>query len=268
MIRIGILIHKNQYKFLQCSYLINELMKHWGHKGYKICILKGTKHRPPLDLLINHVDLTTLPPEYCHLIKHYPNVVNGKILDISKRKVSKQLLNKNSDYQGSVIVKLNQNSSGIPEIAHSIPNGAILLRKEIHEVKKATNHIVFPSIKSVPEKYLFNEKYVIEKYLPEMEGKMFYLRVCIFFGDNYVCAKVGSRSGVIKGQNVVSRELVEAPKSLIATLKEMGFDYGKVDFGIHNGEIVIYDTNRTPGHSSNNVQNALLLADGIDGFFE
>lgn len=268
MIRIGVLIHENQYKFLLCSYLINELMKHWDRKGYRIYILKGVKHRPQLDLLINHVDITTLSSQYCDLIQHYPKVVNGNTLDISKRNISTQLLHYDSNYQGPVIVKPNRNARGLTDIAFRIPNGMMILKDEIDVAKKNAIYKVFKSLKMVPGEYFSNGELVVEKYLPEYDDDMFYLRVCILLGDKHVCARVGSKNGIIKGINVIFREIIETPKGLLDEMKRRGFDYGKVDFGIHNGEIVIYDTNRTPGHSSNNVQNALLLADGIDQFLQ
>ncbi|WP_424963401.1 hypothetical protein [Ekhidna sp.] len=266
MIRIGILIHENQNGFLRFSYLINELIKHWNSKGYKIYILKGANQRPQLDLLINHVDVTKLPPQYCELIQHYPNVINGKTLDISKRNISTQLVSQHSDYQGPVIVKPNRNARGLTDIAMSVPNGAVVLKGELSRAKKNIVYRVFESLQSVPAAYFSNEELVIEKYLPEREGDMFYLRVCILLGDKHISARVGSKSGVIKGVNVISREIVETPQALLDEMKRRGFDYGKVDYGIHQGEIIIYDTNRTPGHSSNNIQNATLLADGIESF--
>ncbi|MEQ6167579.1 hypothetical protein AAOE16_10315 [Ekhidna sp. MALMAid0563] len=210
--------------------------------------------------------MTTLSPPYCDLINNYSNVVNGKLLDISKRSISAQLLDQHSDYQGPVIVKPNRNARGLTDIAMRIPNGAFILKEEIIRAKKNVVYRVFESLQSVPAAYFTNEELVIERYLPEREDDMYYLRVCILLGDKHISARVGSKSGVIKGVNVISREIVETPQALLEEMKRRGFDYGKVDFGIHKGEIVIYDTNRTPGHSSNNIQNATLLADGIESF--
>jgi hypothetical protein len=49
----------------------------------------------------------------------------------------------------------------------------------------------------------------------------------------------------------------------------MGADYAKIDYGLVEGEVVVYDVNRTLGAAANPEAYAFItdvLAGGIDGF--
>jgi len=50
----------------------------------------------------------------------------------------------------------------------------------------------------------------------------------------------------VKGSDIIVRESAEVPAALRAERQRLGFDYGKFDFVIHDGEPVLLDANRTP----------------------
>ena len=59
------------------------------------------------------------------------------------------------------------------------------------------------------------------------------------------------------------------PDELRALRRQLGFDYGKFDFVMHEGRAVLLDANKTPGRARN--LSAFLaagnanLADGFEG---
>jgi hypothetical protein len=56
----------------------------------------------------------------------------------------------------------------------------------------------------------------------------------------------GSRNGAF-ADAAVRRELVpEEPDELREIRRSLGFDFGKFDYSIVNGRVVLYDRNRTP----------------------
>jgi hypothetical protein len=61
----------------------------------------------------------------------------------------------------------------------------------------------------------------------------------------------------------------EIPDELRRLRREMGFDFGKFDYGIVDGRVVLYDANRTPVMlaSPRNLPTFMLLAGGIESFF-
>jgi len=59
--------------------------------------------------------MTVTPEDYRHYLNNYSNVINRQLVDISKSRISGNLVGKNDPYSGPVIVKTNRNSGGLPE---------------------------------------------------------------------------------------------------------------------------------------------------------
>ncbi|HPD55100.1 MAG TPA: hypothetical protein PLI08_14230, partial [Bacteroidia bacterium] len=114
MKRIVILLHEYQTRKTR-GFLIHALREVWQKQGLQLSYLYGTKELPEADLLIPHINLTHTPPEYIEFIRSYPHVVNRNVADISKRRISTNLLMGNEAYDGPVIVKTDNNFGGRPE---------------------------------------------------------------------------------------------------------------------------------------------------------
>jgi hypothetical protein len=74
------------------------------------------------------------------------------------------------------------------------------------------------------------------------------LRAWAFFGNKSLNVITTSTNPVVKGINIVKREILsdDIPKELIYYRDHLGFDYGRFDYAIVNNEVVLYDVNRTP----------------------
>jgi hypothetical protein len=117
---------------------------------------------------------------------------------------------------------------------------------------------------------------VVEKFRPERnENGEFVLRVWIFFGDRGIYYQCISEEPIIKSHNTIRRQDLDVntiPPELAEIRAQLGFDYGKFDFGLTEGELVLYDVNRTPGSSRGGTstpraeQNILNLSKGLDCF--
>lgn len=109
----------------------------------------------------------------------------------------------------------------------------------------------------------------MERYIPERDGAYYCIRICFFLGDVVLNHRVYSKAKVIKGSRVAYSEPVEVPAGIHAKRSEMGFDYGKFDYVIHEGEVHILDANKTPGtlgEQAVNVSVAEKLAVGIQAY--
>jgi hypothetical protein len=288
--KIAILLHEKDRYPKSAGHFIWSLCDVWREWGIEIVPLKGIKKYVEADLLIPHVDTTVLPGEYMDFFKKYPCVVNRRLQDISKRLISRNLLTQKDSYEGPVIVKTNFNNGAIPEV--KLHGRKIILssktRKSLWDVLlnrklKNTNqqwatincinpndYQIFSSIKQVPEGVFTNGSLVMERFLPEYKNGIYYLRVYKFFGDRAYCAQLGSYHPIVKQKNIISREEVSIPDEVVAFRHELGMDYGKLDFVIREGRVIVFDVNRTPGLINSKEQmkaNARKLAGGINSLF-
>jgi hypothetical protein len=108
-----------------------------------------------------------------------------------------------------------------------------------------TDYPVFPSVQEVPEGVFANRNLVVEKFLPEIAEGDYCLRYYYFFGSAGVNFLFRSKERVIKA---VTDKVEEAPipEELYEMRKRLGFDYGKFDYVLCDGKVVLFDVNRTP----------------------
>lgn len=241
------------------SYVLTRLVTEWEAMGVQVAVVSDPARAVTADAAILHVDLTVVPKPFRALAAASPVVINGGAADISKRRVSRQLVRRHGPYRGPVIVKTDRNYGGGPERirgSRSLPSRA--LRKvggrlpwTLNGRLAADAYPIYPSKESVPMPVWLNRRLVVEEYLPEREGEYYCLRNWIFFGDRELSLRsIGTRP-VLKAPDVVDREYdVEIPDELRRLREELGFDYGKFDFAVSDGRVVLYDANRTPKFTS------------------
>lgn len=289
--RIAILLHENDRFPKSRGYFIWALFEAWREQGIKIKVTRGVGKRVEVDLVIPHVDATILPAAYAEYLRDYPAVVNRSVPDISKRFVSGNLVGRGDSYDGPVIVKTNLNCGGGPEvdfanskIFYSPKNLRNLLRSWVSRKRKkftsdwgtvncmeCEDYQIFPSLKAVPEAVFENPWLVVEKFFPERENGVYYVRIYKFFGDRGYCARFGSPHPIVKQKNIISREDIPITDEVLAVRRRLGMDYGKLDFVVHEGRTIVFDVNRTPGIFNPPERmraKALLLAPGIHSFFQ
>ena len=269
--RILVLMHEYQ-RSKRGEYVIDALREEWEKKGIQMTYVFGTKERPEADLLIPHIDLTYRPPEYEDFIKSYPNVINRNVLDLSKRRISKNLLSGNEDYSGPVIVKTDNNCCGRPDAnayrrkhpfrswvskrAASI--GETVLRKPMRWRKILPKYPVYDSIKEVPTGVWKNQALVVEKFLPEKEGDYYYIRLYMFLGDCSRSLREASLEPFVKNSTYTgSFENLQVPEEVLQFRRELGLDYAKIDYVVHEGQVEILDVSQTMGKG--------IMSEGVTG---
>jgi hypothetical protein len=263
---ILILLHQKDQTFDRA--LIRFMMKEWEAMGCTVDVMRGIKQQPPADLVIPHIDLTVMPQEYVDWLRAYPNVANRQVRDISKSRISEHLVRRHEHYAGPVIVKTDRNYGGIPEWLLSPPSRfrpsrwAWFARRLIGKVLRTDlrrvawryvesmpphTYPVFPSVHDVPSGVFENTNLVVEKFLPEITDGLYSLRYYYFFGSAGVSLVFRSKAkGPIKAENALSVEESPVPQELSGIRERLGFDYGKFDYVLRDGRVVLYDVNRTP----------------------
>lgn len=240
-------------------YLISLMAAEWEKRGIEVKELCGAARFEDADLAVQHVNLTVVPDAYRQLLARYPVVVNGRALDISKSHVSTSLLGPNDDYPGPVIVKTDLNFGGRPE--ESVHRSTPLLRRgweflvrrvagrrpPLTAATQTLKHYpVFASLAEVPEAVFANPHLVVEKFLPEFQDGCYWLRKYLFFGRSHLGSRSASRVRIVKAGNTVRTEVIPVPEWMHERRAELGFDFGKFDYVVHDGQPVLLDANRTP----------------------
>jgi hypothetical protein len=268
-----ILVLSHEYDLYEHRhFLVQELCAHWVTSGHEVIVHQGASRAPRADVAILHVDATVVGPEYLEALADTPVIVNRATVDISKRAYSQNLVGPFDAYAGPVIVKTNANSGGIPEWLHE----SVARERGVPASGPPSRHMtgkypIFPSLARVPAQLRMDPGLVIEKFLPERDPRGYVCRHYLFFGTRERCSRVVGPHPVVKGAAVFERTLVEVPDEIRAWRRKLGFDYGKLDFVIHDGKPVLIDANRTPTLPKGQVSAAILegldvLAEGIDAF--
>jgi hypothetical protein len=228
----------------------------WQEVGHDIWIVSGPQPSVDADIVLVHVNRTVVPDDHIAFARRFPLVLNGRVLDISKRRVSRNLVQRDDDYVGPVIVKTDRNHGGTPEArmeARSSPVQWYVQSQQAslpwwrRTVLSPSEYRVFAAKAEVPDPVWENAALVVEKLLTEMHDGYCALRTWVFCGDQDMSTVGYSPNPMVRAADVVRREdNVEVPEDLRQLRREMGFDYGKFDYVIVDGHAALFDANRTP----------------------
>lgn len=277
--RIAVLQHEHD-GFESSEYMLRDIAAVWRERGIGVELIRGCPpHIEPerFDAAVMHVDVTRVPEEYLAFAGRFNRVLNLGTRDISKRSISEHIVRPRDGYDGPVIVKTDRNCGGLREAELARMGGVSrwirAAHRRLHWTLRAElagkDYRIYPRVRDVPWPVWHNPWLVVERFLPEFRGGTYWLRTWIFLGTAEVLALRSASGPVIIAGNVTSKEFIppDVPDSLRARRAQLGFDYGKFDYGMVNGAAVLYDANRTPTHRTitddERRWQAAVLADGI-----
>ncbi len=253
---IAILFHENNRKRDLYSYAVTFLAEFWRQDGHRVHHLFGIRKFVPADLLLIHVDLSVVPDEYLEFASRYPIALNKAAKDIRKSLISTNLVRQGDRYSGQVIVKTDLNYGGSPEqILKRNPSRwkRLLPRRFVGDTtddsgfKAPFDYRIYDSFAEVPPVVFKRNDVVVEKFLPEQEENLFFVRYYEFLGDCATCTRLGALDPIVKDQTVVRIEEIDPHPEIVHARNRLNFDYGKFDYVIHNGRPVLLDANKTTG---------------------
>lgn len=251
---IDILVHELDV-VESTPYVVNDLARVWRDWGLEVRVRRDAAAWGGDAVGLLHVDLTRVPPEHAAGAAKYAACLNARVLDISKRRVSTHRVRRGDAYDGPVIVKTDRNYAGGKELSHAVRGPWALFAKARNRLpwvlRSALGHKEYPVYdhpRAVPWLAWLNPDLVVEKFLPERrEDGRFNVRTWFFLGDRGVCVKYVMRKAIAVGSDIEGVEFVEdVPETIRRRREELGFDYGKFDFALHDGQPVLFDVNRTP----------------------
>jgi len=232
------------------SHAIGLIAKYWRNSGHEVRFLSGCGEFWDADVAILHVDLSVVPEEYIQFSCKFKRVLNGRITDIRKSRISRNLVDTN--YKGKVIVKTDLNSAGYPEVVSKqgvmSPEARESHYSELGWPADAPKpYHIFDSIENIPQKIRSIPGIVIEKFRPEIDGEWYRVRRSFVCGDYAISYRMGDRQPIVEFGQPEAFEWSENVPEVLAAAKSLGLDYGTVDYTLHDGEYVILDINKTPG---------------------
>ena len=250
------------------AYLLHDILECWRAMGNH-WMMTSPDNRLDADAAFLHVVPTVVDEEYCELANSYPFAINAATGDTTKRKVSLNLVDRASDWAGQVIVKSDLNNFGKTEHLHNFRARHFRQPLPHHNLPPAIDYRVYDQLAKVPEPIWHDDRFVVEKFLPEDNGDdTFSLRTWVFLGARERCTRHVVPKSISKANDVIRSEPCEVPQAIRDQRKRLGFDYGKFDFVVHEGQPVLLDANRTPGNPRNLQDHvkkgAQNLAEGLD----
>jgi len=277
-IRLVIIHHESEPYRRGKKYFISAVIPFWRERGVEVLETRGTRNAPGGDIALLHVDLSVTPPEYLDLAAKYPVCLNKGIGDIRKSNFNPLRIGLNSDYEGRVIVKSALNCAGIPEAAARYTPLKRLRRwgeklvgmRASFRFPSKKDYRIYDSVLEVPPHVWESNLWIVEKFRPELHHGKYCLREWYFLGkQSMVRAELSTEPVFTSGTH--APELQQpVPKNLEAIRKQLGFDYGKFDFTVVDGEAIPFDFNKTMGVSNPSnpaVQEmAKQLAGGIEPY--
>ncbi len=232
------------------GWAIHELAQVWLEEGLDVKIASGPRGAAPADLLFLHVDLSVVPDEYLALVDRYPVAVNGRIKDIRKSSFSAQLVRSGDGWEGPCIVKSDLNCAGIPEMGYAARGIALEFGPPRYPfpMRGQQDYRLYADASAVPTAFFDDPYLVVERFLPEVEGGLYFTRSCHFLGNACTTVRLGSPGPIVVASSQKVIQQIEPPLEILEYRKKVGLDYGKIDYLVHEGKLVILDVNKTTGN--------------------
>ncbi len=276
MARVLILVHERA-SLSDTSYFLRSIAGVWSEQGHTVIEQRGPVHpAPEADIAFLHVDMTKVSDDSIRFLGRYPRAVNIGTGDISKRLVSRFIVEPGDGYKGPVIVKTDANCGGLKESAvkRARRGGRLAdsLRNRLPWPMRSridtAEYRVFDSTDAVPRAVWRNRHLVVERFQPEMKGDLFCLRTWVFLGDRETSSICYAREPVVKSHTIIGRDALDGvPDELRAMRRDLGFDFGKFDYVLRDGRVILFDANRTPSLGDfppeQYLPRVLHLADGL-----
>ena len=229
------------------DYMLYDLLRSMEQRGHGWRVVRGIDETAEADLAIAHVDATRTPEPYLAFVRSFPRTINAGVGDIAKRRVSGALLDRDAGWPGRVIVKSNLNHRRLPEIKH---NALALARGWPPPHPRCwlpARYRTFASVSEVPDRFWTEDRWVVEKFVPETDPDGYAMRTWVFLGEADRSLRHVGPDELLKAHEIVRSEPVPVPEELREERRRLGFDFGKFDYVVHEGEPVLLDANRTPG---------------------
>ncbi len=266
--RIAVLFHKNDRFRNLGRYSVYHVARYWRQAGHEVIFLFGTRRFVPADLVLVHVNLSVVPEKYLTFARRYPIVLNGLVKDIRKRTFSENILAKDANWDGPVIVKSDLNYAGYPErtlkrsrlarrfpVVRRVRRLLDRLTGRTPRFAESTDYELYDKLADVPEGYFDDTDLVVEKFLPEIRDGLYHTRNYNFLGDRAQWVNLAGPNPIVKAATCVKIDEIEPHGKIVEIRRRLNLDYGKLDYVVHDGRVVLLDVNKTIGAGARDIED-------------
>ncbi|HMW01266.1 MAG TPA: hypothetical protein PLL06_18945 [Acidobacteriota bacterium] len=259
--RIVILFHEFQYD-RSSTYMIDELAEIWREEGLEVIELYGLDRFVPADIVILHIDLSVVPPEYLEFTRQYPVALNTRLTDIRKVTISQNLIKPGDPYGGPVIVKSNLNYAGAPERKlkeAQLRQSPFWLKRLQHRIfpflkklpvfQSNLEYQIFDRVEDVPNSLFNHPDVVVEKFFQCRHEEFYCIHNLYIFGNLRTGIRLAGHHPIVNGRTYQRIDFIDPDSEVLEQLADIPLDYGKIDYVFHDGKVVIIDINKTIGDS-------------------
>lgn len=251
----------------------------WQRQGWEVVVQQGLRNPPAADVAILHVDLTVVPAPYLELAARYPVCINGRVRDISKRVVSRDLLARGDPHDGPVMVKTDRNHAGLPERRLALIEGGWPAR--VREALRrrlpprwsgrlpGDRYLPCASLAAVPDWVWRHRDLVVERFLSERFEGFYTLNQWHFLGSGSLVKTFFAPNPVVKWADQVATLPLhnDVPAEIRQRRTELGFDYGKFDYLVTPQGPRLLDANKTPWNAvPPEDPRMVVMAKGLEAF--
>ncbi len=260
------LITKPLFRPARSGYMIHAVLRELERRGHEFTVARGLSRQPQGDMSILHVNATVTPSEYLSYAATFPVSVNLAMSDISKRRISQALVTPGDGWDRSVIVKSTLNHGGYPERRFNAQARLRGRRPPFPDARIVKEYMVFERAAEVPPELFADPSLVVERFMPEATEDGFAIRHWVFAGDYDYSVRCVARERLVKAAGIFRSEPCQVPDDLRRRRAELGCDYGKFDFVVHDGRSYLLDANKTPGAPPSGIEVAspVGMADGLE----
>lgn len=262
---IAIIHHRNQSPASEEIFIISWIGQIWREWGHSVQHVYGPTQGVEADVAVLHVDRSVVPESHLRFAQQFPATVNIGLVDITKRKVSSNLVTRDDDYHGPVVVKTNLNHAGTPEcqdgpVRVQSPflkriqwriRGRLKRRlgmRDPHAIRSPADYMIYRRKSLVPKSVFDDERLIAERFLPERRGDLYLHRRYYFLGEaeRNECWSSSDPLNPCDEEGEIESVDEPVPDALREHRRQASADYGKIDYVIRDGRVEVFDINRTP----------------------
>ncbi|MFN3609062.1 MAG: hypothetical protein ACK4Y9_08365 [Hyphomonas sp.] len=234
------------------THLTALLADHWRASGIEVIELAGTSSFVEADLLFLNLSRPLIPEDYRSFAAQYPVTFNTGACDLRKHLYADGQLPAGAPYRGPVIVKAYQDYAA----PNRLPAQRVNLFSKLSGARRAKlvtpplpgandNYRIYPSIHDVPPEK-FAPGHIVQKFLPEQEGRRYILRQYYFLGNTHFLSILTSGASIIRTSAPQSLEEWAPAEELLDLRAHLGLDYGRIDFVEADGKPFVISVSRSP----------------------